>query len=136
MDQNRASRPDKVGQAVILSYVTLGIGVLRSIMEASRLSQQEQVSTGFVMFIIFGVLAIIWFFIYMIGKGKNWARITLLVLFILGIPFSVLPLLQSLAANPISGLLGITQIVIQIVVLVFLFQKQSSDWFRQAKANR
>ena len=102
-------------------------------MESS--TQAEVASPAFVMFIAFFVLGIMWFFIFMIGKGRNWARITFLVLFIIGTPFSVLPLMQSLAANPISGLLGIVQIIIQIVAIVFLFQKPSSDWFRGIKAN-
>ncbi|MXW81585.1 MAG: hypothetical protein F4Z57_21880 [Gemmatimonadetes bacterium] len=102
-------------------------------MESS--TQAEVAAPAFVMFIAFFVLGIMWFFILMIGKGRNWARITFLVLFIIGTPFSVLPLMQSLAANPISGLLGIVQIIIQIVAIVFLFQKPSSDWFREIKAN-
>lgn len=107
MEKNQvpADRPQQVGQAVILLYVTLGIGILRSILEASR--NPELARTGFLMFITFGVLGIMWFFIHMIGKGKNWARITLLVLFVVGIPLSIFPLLQSLAANPLSGLLGL-----------------------------
>lgn len=132
MNQDQISRPEKVAIAVKLFYITLGIGVLRSIMEASIHAQMA--SPAFVMFVAFFVLGIMWLFIYMIGKGRNWARITLLVLFIVGIPFSVLTLLQSLAANPISGLLGIGQTVIQIIALVFLFQKPSSDWFREMKA--
>ena len=134
MDQNQTTRPHKVGTAVKLLYITLGIGVLRSIMEASM--HAEMASPAFVMFITFFVLGILWLFIFMIGKGRNWARITLLVLFIIGIPFSVLPLMHSLAANPTSGLLGIAQTIIQIVALVFLFQKPSSDWFREMKANK
>lgn len=134
MDQSQTIRPEKVGTAVKLLYITLGIGVLRSIMEASM--QAQMASPAFVMFITFFVLGIMWLFIYLIGKGRNWARITFLVLFIIGIPFSVLPLLQSLAANPISGLLGIGQTVIQIIALVFLFQKPSSDWFREMKAKK
>ena len=104
-------------------------------MELSR--QAEVMFPVFVpLFIMFFVLGITWLFIFiMIGKGRNWARITFLVLFIIGIPFSVLPLMQSLAANPISGLLGIVQTIIQIVAIVFLFQKPSSEWFRKMKAN-
>ncbi|MCE2451099.1 MAG: hypothetical protein J4F35_22915 [Candidatus Latescibacteria bacterium] len=133
MDQNQSTRPYKANTSVKLLYISLGIGVLRSIMESS--TQAEVASPAFVMFIAFFVLGIMWFFIFMIGKGRNWARITFLVLFIIGTPFSVLPLMQSLAANPISGLLGIVQIIIQIVAIVFLFQKPSSDWFREMKAN-
>ena len=133
MDQNQSTRPYKVTTAVKLLYITLGIGVLRGIMGSS--TQAEVTSPAFVMFIAFFVLVVMWLFIFMIGKGRNWARITFLVLFIVGTPFSVLPLMQSLGANPISGLLGIVQTIIQIVALVFLFQKPSSDWFREMKAN-
>ena len=134
MNRGQSSRPDKIRKAVTLLYVTVGVGVLRSIMEAARLSQG--LSVAFAMFIMFAVLGIMWFFIHMIGKGRNWARITVLVFFIIGIPFSVVPLLQSLAANPISGVLGIGQVAIQAVALVILFQKPSSDWFREMKGSR
>ncbi len=131
MEQNQPTRPPRVGTAVKLLYITLGIGVLRSIMEASMYA--EMASPAFVMLIMFFVLGIMWFFIFMIGKGRNWARITLLVLFIIGIPFIGLLQWQSSVANPISGLLGIAQIIMLIVALVFLFQKPSSDWFREMK---
>ncbi|HMO52540.1 MAG TPA: hypothetical protein PKE26_15065 [Kiritimatiellia bacterium] len=128
------NRPDKVGTAVTLLYITLGIGAVRSIMEASMNAQIA--SPGFVMFITLFVLGIMWLFIHMIGKGRNWARITFLVLFIIGIPFSILPLLNSLSANPISGLLGLGQTVLQLVALVFLFQRASSEWFRAMKSQK
>ena len=134
IDQNQTTRPQKVTIAVTLLYITLGIGVLRGIIEASMLAQIAP--PAFVMLVTFFVLGIMWLFIYMIGEGRNWARITFLVLFIIGIPFSVLPLLRSLAANPISGLLGIVQTALQLIALVFLFQKPSSDWFREMKVKK
>jgi len=135
MDQNQKIRPANVGTAVKLLYITLGIRVVWIIMAASRTAQMA--SPDYVMFIprFFG-LGIMWFFIYMIGKGRNWARITFLMLFIIGILFYILPLLQSLAVNPISGSLGIGQTVIQIIALVFLFQKPSSIWFKVMKAQK
>ena len=45
-------------------------------MESS--TQAEVASPAFVMFIMFFVLGIMWLFIFMIGKGRNWARITFL----------------------------------------------------------
>lgn len=123
------SRPANVGIAVKLLYISLGIDVVRRIMEASTTTQMA--SPGFVMF-AFGFE---WLFIYAIGKGRNWVRITYLVLFIIGIPVTILPLLlQSLAANPISGLFDIGQTVIKVIALVFLFQKPSSAWFKEIKA--
>lgn len=123
-------RPDKVGLAVLLLYVSLGIGLLRSLMEAP----QQEAPIGLIIFISLLVLGITGFFIFMIGKGKNWARITLLVLFIVGIPLAVPQLFHSLASNPISGLLGIAQTAVQAFALYFLFLKPSADWFRQIKS--
>lgn len=76
-----------------------------------------------------GVFAIGWLIIYMIGKGKNWARIISLVGFILGMPFVIL-LLAFSAPNPIYGFLGLGQMVLPLIALIFLFQKSSSDWFK------
>ncbi len=131
MEQNQTTRPPRVGTAVKLLYITLGIGVLRSIMDSSMYA--EMAPPAFVMLITFFVLGVMGFFIFMIGKGRNWARITFLVFFIIGIPFAAFPLMQSVGANPISGRIGVVQIIIQIVALVFLFQKLSSDWFRDMK---
>ena len=130
MDQNQISRPKKVGTAVNLLYIVLGIRILQTILEASMASARPS------MFIIFCVLAVMWLVIYMIGKGRNWARITYLILFIIGLRVSVVPLWAVLGANPIPGLLVIAQLVIQIIALVFLFQKPSSDWFREMKAKK
>ena len=127
-------KPSKVRKGMILLYITLGIGFLRGFMEAPQLSQQ--IPTGRIFFIMFFVFIMMWFFIYMIGKGKNWARITFLVLFILGIPISVLPMYHSLITKPFSGILGIAQAIMQIVALVLLFQKSSSDWYKQMNIRR
>ena len=131
-NQENKTRPDKVSTAVKLLYSTLVIGVVRLILEASTIAQTAPL--GFIIFIGFFTLATSAFFMYMIGKGRNWARITFLVFVIIGIPLSILPLLQSFATSPISGILGIGQAVLQIIALVFLFQKPSSDWFKLMKA--
>jgi hypothetical protein len=100
-------------------------------MEGSDLYQTE--SIGFMIFVSISVLGILWFFIHKIWKGRDWARITFLVLYIIGIPFAVFTLLQPLMDRPFYGVLGIGQAVLQLVALVFLFQKSSSEWFKQMK---
>ena len=125
-------RPEKVNQAVMLLHLTLGIAVVRTILERATMDAD----IGFVIFVSLFTLGFLWFFIAMIARGKNWARITFLVLFVGGLPFAITPLLQSLAATPLSGLLGIAQTVLQIVALIFLFQKASSEWFKEMKGLR
>lgn len=131
MDQIQFDRPEKVRTAIQLLYSTLGIGVLRFFFEGSAFIKMS--TPGHMMFLGLFVIGSMLFFIYKIGKGRNWARITFSVMFILGIPLSVSPLIKSLSDYPISGLLGIIQAVLQGIAIVFLFQKPSSDWFKDMK---
>ena len=134
MNQNQI-RPDRVNTAIKLLYSSLGVGVVRSLLEAPALIKQGA-SLGFVVFVSVFVLAFLSFFIHKIGKGRNWARITFLVMFILGIPISISPMIQSLMNNPVSGMLGLAQLVVQIIAIVFLFQKTASNWFKTIKKNK
>jgi len=131
-EPNRTERPKKVQNAVTILYVTLGIGILRAVIEASANAQRAGLT--FVIFVTLVVSAVMVFFIVMIGRGKNWARITFLVLFLLGLVPAILPLIRSFNLSPISGVLGFAQIVLQGLALVFLFQRQSSEWFRTKPA--
>jgi hypothetical protein len=129
-----APKPQKIKTAVLMLWVSVGLGFVRSAWEIS--AQAERSSVGFVVFIMVFTFGFIGFFIWMIDKGKNWARITFLVLFILGVPLSILPLLASLAHAPISGLLGIVQAILQTIAVIFIFSKDSSAWFKlQKKSN-
>jgi len=126
-------RTIKVDTAVKLLYATLGIGIIRSIIEVPRHAAS---SVGFVLFIMFSVFGLMWFLIYMIGKGRNWARITFLIMFILGVPLSILPMIQSLTHDPVSGILGLVQAAMQIIAIVLLFQGASSAWFKVIKQSK
>ena len=123
------NKPGAVQSAVILFYISLGIGVIRSVLEASTLA--EMAPPWFLMLISYLVLGVMWLLVFMIGRGRSWARTTFLVLFVVGIPFSIQPLLLSLAVFPISGFAFVGQTLLQIVVLVLLYQKKSSEWFRR-----
>ena len=109
-------------------WISLGLGVVRSAWEMP--AQVEQNSLGFVIFVIAFTFLFTGFFIWRIDRGKNWARITYLVLFILGAPFSIYLLFKSIAFEPISDLISVVQFVLQIIALVFLFLKNSTAWFK------
>jgi len=131
-NSNRPERPKKVQNAVTILYVTLGIGIVRAVMEAS--ANAEMAGVGFLMFVTLVVFAVMVFLIAMIGRGRNWARITLPVFFLLGLPLSILPLIRSFTNSPISGVLGLAQVILQIVAIVFLFQQEASAWFKPKPA--
>ena len=124
-------RPDKVSIAIGFLYLALVLGVIRITLEISTLVQTAPLSS--IIFVSFFTLTTMTFLIYMIWKGRNWARITVLVISIIGTPFFISVLLQSWIVNIISGVSGVCQIVLHIIAFVFLFQKQSSDWFKAMK---
>jgi hypothetical protein len=106
-------------------YVDLGIGVLRSLTAISSISLDNSKLLGFGILVALASIGISCLFIYMIGKGKNWARITFLVLNIINIPFTF----------PFE-LFDIVQLVVVTAAVVLLFQETSSNWFRQMKQNK
>ena len=65
-----------------------------------------------------------------VARGRNWARVTWLVLFLLGLPviFFVGDLLLREGAASVAILVG--QTIAQFVALVLLFQPSSNAWFR------
>ena len=121
-------RPKKVRTAVTILYITLGIGIARAVIEAA--TNAELAGVGFLMFVTLTVFAFMVFLFIMIGRGRNWARITFLVLFLLGLLPSIFPLIRSFALSPVSGVLGSAQVLLQIVALVLLFRQESSAWFK------
>ena len=131
-NSNRPERPKKVQNAVTILYVTLGIGIVRTVMEAS--ANVEMAGVGFFIVVTLVTFAFGVFLFAMIGRGRNWARITLLVFFLLGLPLSILPLIRSFTISPISGVLGLAQVILQIVAIVFLFQQDASAWFKPKPA--
>ena len=80
------------------------------------------------------VVSVIWLFtaylVAMVEKGRNWARITYLVLFLLGLPFLVMSYWANWRMAPIAALSGTTQTLLQAVAVVLVFVPASRRWFR------
>ena len=120
--------PKKIKQAVNLVYLSLAIGLVKSILYETMTSQ-KMLSDPKALSIGVFVIVIIGFFGYKIGQGKNWARITLLVLFILGMIWYPFIVLSEFGISPMIGIISIVQMLIQLYVLIILFNKESKEWF-------
>lgn len=116
--------PDGVRTAVMLLYIAIGIGVVRGIMESMGIIDTV---------IVLGVLSLI---IHLIGKGHNWARITYILLFAIGTPFSISPLIQSIKANLLSGMMGVGQICVQICACIILVRAPVVCWYRKSRQSK
>lgn len=107
--------------AVLLIVASLVLGLIRYPLEFAP---------SFLLFLVaVPTLALIALLAWQIYAGKNWARIVYTVFFVLGLPFSILPLVEALQSRPISGLLGVLQLVMQSAALVLLYLPGSRSWF-------
>ena len=131
--------PLKVAIAIKLIYIQVVIGIVYSLFlpfwggDAYRAGAPELGldAAGLHMFmlcasVVGGLVAC--FFAYNIGKGRNWARIVLAVLTVVGI------FLVGINGQGIEVLLEIGNTILSLTIVVFLFQKPSADWFKEMAA--
>ena len=127
-------KPTVVVTAIRLLYLTLIIGVVRYPLDWSHLPKNPLMSPAgaltFMLLVIIFTFGLLLWLIYKMDRGRNWARITFLVMFILGVPLSIQPLIQSLSHSLLSGMLGLAQAALELVALIMLFSRQARPWFR------
>ena len=141
-------KPNSVNNAVKFLYCAMTMLIISSIVHELLVpsAELEDLIDVVLFFIIVSIMCIVLFYtIYMIGKGRNWARLTWLTLFIIMhilyvwlIEDYVMFLIEIVEEFPFwvgkfTLLLSIGVYMLFIVALVFLFQKPSSDWFRNKK---
>lgn len=119
--------PARVRNAVSLLWLALVTGMLVLVFDVSAVPASMPPA------IIYAIAALISlfmaFFIVQIGRGRNWARITFLVLFLLGLISYVSGLTDLFHRSVVAGLLSTAQAAMQIVALYFIFSKPGALWF-------
>ncbi len=130
-------RPIQVKKGIILLYATLAIGFLRNVFFKYSPTLNEDVPKWAAILMSVVLLAI---FIYLIVKssnGKNWARLILLIIFILTILFTPIIIFTLIRIG--VNLLGMPfiflyiQILVNLIAMIFLFHPTSNAWFRYNK---
>ena len=121
--QSAAQKPQPVVTAVYLLWVSLAVGLVKMLMYFSNLSGMA--AAAFTSFILIFTFALIAFLIFKISAGRNWARITFLVMFIIGV------LLGEFSRSAVVGALSAAQIGLQVYALFLLFTQPGSSWFRK-----
>lgn len=125
--------PPQVQRAVTLLWASWGLGLLSAFIDIAAIGQSE--AAGAILLVVAIVFALIALLNRKIGKGLNWARITYIVLFVIGMPNYLRTFPQMYARSPLAGFLSLAQLVLQSYALYLLFTKPGSDWFQQ-KATR
>ena len=129
-----SKRPKKVVLAVRMLYLIVGIGIARTTMTVIR--HIDVRSPNFLISAKVLIYVVSLYLIYQTGKGKNWARWSLVVIFAINIPLTILPALESISHNLAHTILGFLQLGLYITVLVLLFHASSTDWFSMRKDSK
>lgn len=131
-------RPPQVAQAVKLLWAGVVIGFLSGFVNLMTTDTPEMPMPRSAQLIAIAIswsiaLLVLWWILSSIGKGKNWARIVQLILFLGGL----LGLTATFAVpHQVSGFVwsaAALQTGINIWGLILLFSGPSNAWFREMK---
>lgn len=121
------ARPPQINQAVILLWAAYAVGPIRlglnwNLLEAAM---DDFLAASILAITLIGTAVLIW----KISQGKNWARLTFLVLFLIGLPFSLYGLTTDFGRSLVDGILSAVQITLQGVGLLLISRGAAKDWF-------
>ncbi len=126
--------PAKVTNAVKMLYLVVAIGVIRAAITVIR--HWDVRSPNFLIFVKLLIYSASLYLIFEVGKGKNWARWSLVGILVVSIPLTILPNFDSITHYPIHAIFGFLQLGLYIVAMLFLFHESSTGWFGAGKISK
>jgi hypothetical protein len=75
---------------------------------------------------------IVWFLLNRVARRRNWARITVLILTIGGVPLMLLQWIRGFSTAPLQTLFSVLLGVYSWITTLTLFSDASSAWFKSA----
>jgi hypothetical protein len=128
--------PRTVVQAVWLLWISLALGLVELALSMNPLREPAEVlpeahmtTVGVFTSIALIGTAYLWL-VHHVRKGRNWARITVLVL----VAFGVLEtLLSRRTLGVVPFLLNLLEILLDITALALLFRDPATQWFNRAR---
>ena len=128
------NRPSDATFGVKLLWFILFFGTILGLYELPRsLEYLKTNGVGITFYVVTLILSLFFniFLFHKVSRGRNWARITLLVLFIIGLPGALYSSF-SVYGWKIS-VFQILLLIIQGYAYYLLFTKESSKWFKSNK---
>ena len=125
------ARPKETTSAIQFLYASLAIGLIRAVFGLTQRASGAALVLAALIVISFFVLG--FFLVWKISAGRNWARIILLLLVLINLPFAVLANVSELKRSVLSGAFSILIEVILWIGTYLLFTRNSNLWFRNRK---
>jgi hypothetical protein len=130
------ARPAAVTRAVQLLWAAVAVSFVSGILNA-YLTETPGVSRALYLgSLVIGWsvgFLIVWWILSSIGKGKNWARIVQLVLFVFGILGVLMVFRMPQEVSAIIWLLYAVQMGLNLWGMILLFSAPANAWFREMK---
>ena len=129
-EQRPGERPRSVTIAMAMLWTNLVISVIGMLTNYGGLNVGGRSGAAQTGGQVFGFLISAWLY-YRIGEGRNWARITLLVLAVIFIPIGLYGLFLIASYAPMLAVVSFLQSMVTVAALVLLFGPGRA-WFRKA----
>ena len=127
--KNTVEKPSQVVQATVILWVSLGIRIVTSLLNWE--TRMFIASTGVGFFFFVGTFTLMALIIYNISMGRNWARITFLVLLVSGAALYFPSLIIMFGHSPLIGSLSVLATIFEFVALFLIFATSGAEWFRR-----
>lgn len=121
-------KPRHIAWFVGLQCLSLAIAPVKLALDWSRMVSQGPTSSILVFLCTTVILVLL---IWKTTKRKNWARISLLVFFLMGaLPFALI-FESELARSTAVAVLSVLQAILQASSIAILFTGPANQWFRR-----
>lgn len=127
MENPQAAKPPSVVLGVNLLWGALALGVLRLLLESGTLFATPKLMMIAGSFAL--ALALYAFLIVKISAGRNWARITFLVLALTDLVLSGPGMVSALGRAPLGAIVALAGSGLQLGGLAVLFIGPGKSWF-------
>lgn len=126
-------RPAKVDQAIKFLWIGLLFGVASSIINLVTLDSPgmpKGVQVGVtVVSLLIGLALWVWL-IHRAGRGRNWARIVVLVFVAFGVLSSATMFVSPVKIHWSVWVLFFVQTGLNVTAMFYLFSSSANDWYR------
>lgn len=126
-------KPRAVTYAVQILYASIALGVGTFFVEWLMFQNIPIDFFEMFFFAFIGWWLGLWW-IYKVDQGRNWARVLLLILYLLNIPMFIHSFMDLFPYSMILDMLGLTGFVLQTVAYIMLFSRNAHLWFCPPKS--
>ena len=124
-----AERPARIKKAVALLWLMLGLGLISYALQWHYVTTLRGIA--FAIYVAFAIFVVVAWLIHKISRGRNWARITFLLLLIAVYVLALLQLRSGIGRFDVAAFIGILQLLTQSWALYLMFSEPGRRWFRK-----